>query len=127
MTSLSSRNRANKRKGAQFEVDVLNYTREQGVSTERPARTGRDDEGDLVLTFAMDRVAVLEAKNVATPDMKAWLAEARTEADNWQNRRRHNYPVLHGVITKTRQAGVNKARITFDYDVWLEWEKNRGR
>lgn len=77
-----------RRVGSGFETDVLVYLRGRGVQTERLARAGANDEGDLVL----DRgsvVAELKARRDrnSSLNLHAWLGEAEREAECYRTAR----------------------------------------
>lgn len=87
MTSEATRRaRRSKAKGASWEVELLNGFRKEGFTVERLTKTGKDDEGDLVLTDEWGRV-VIEAKAEAKIDLPAYIREAEREADNYVKHR----------------------------------------
>lgn len=70
---------ASKRKGSQFERDLVKYLRAHGFDVERAYGAGRpDDVGDIA---GIDGV-VIEAKACKRFELAEWVAEARTEALN---------------------------------------------
>jgi hypothetical protein len=79
MTSDSARNKANKRKGAAFEIDLEGYYRNAKIIVTRLVKRGKDDNGDLAVrggpvTF------VVECKNQKTMNLAGAVAEAKAEA-----------------------------------------------
>lgn len=88
---------AAKRAGAKFETDVLSYLRERGLDSERLAKAGSLDEGDLVIRDGDGATIVAELKcrrdrNTAL-SLGAWLAEASTEAEHYAAARNSSVPL----------------------------------
>jgi Holliday junction resolvase len=77
-----------RRVGSQFETDLVGYLRERGVRTERLARAGANDEGDLSIG---DGAFIAEAKarrdRNSSLNLHAWLGEAEREAANYASAR----------------------------------------
>lgn len=117
MTDTSSRNKANKRKGAGFEIDLVQYLRDQGLDAERLTKTGRDDEGDAVIKVP-DLAVVVEAKNEKTISLSRYVTEAHTEACNWVNHRSPAVPalVLPVAVVKRRQNPISKSYVVMEAD-----------
>ena len=88
MTSDSARNKANKRKGAGFEIDVVQFLRDHHLHAERLTKTGREDEGDAVVRVH-GLAVVMEAKNEKSIDLSGYMREATLEARQWEARRIH--------------------------------------
>lgn len=103
MTSeATKRARASKRRGASFETDLLKGLRGEGLEVERLTKTGKDDEGDLVVSDEWGKV-ILEAKNEAKIDLPRYIREAMLEADNYAKHR--NLPrqeITAAAIVKAR-------------------------
>ena len=68
MTEASSRAKANKRKGAAFEIDIVQFLRDKFLHAERLTKAGKDDEGDVVVRVK-DLAVVLECKNEKSIDL----------------------------------------------------------
>jgi len=79
MTDASARARANKRKGASFEIDLEAFYRNLKVIVTRLVKRGKDDNGDLAVRAARI-VFVVECKNEKRIDLAGAVAEAKTEA-----------------------------------------------
>lgn len=74
-----------RRVGSQFEVDTLSYIRDRGVRTERLARAGNNDEGDLNIgdgAFIAELKARRDRKS--SLNLHAWLCEAEREAEAYR-------------------------------------------
>lgn len=114
---------ANKRKGAQWEIDLLNYFRSLNYQVERLRLSGKQDEGDLALERAgMGDVLVIEAKNVAKLDLAGWVKQAQLEAKNYDKRRQIPSASSTGVVVhKRKQHGVDDAYVTLSLKdfLWL--------
>lgn len=110
--SISARNRANKRKGARWETDLLNGLRGEGYEVERLRLAGREDEGDLVIRTAQNpEFLVVEAKNAAMNPAE-FTREAIVEADNFAKRRNITRRRVSGVaVVKRRNANWRDAYV----------------
>jgi hypothetical protein len=100
MADLTARNRSNKRKGAKWEVDLVNGFREVGFTCERLTKTGSEDEGDLHLSASWvpsRSVIVVEAKNTGNPSWSSYVDEAAKEARNYE---------AHRALQQGRALGV---------------------
>jgi len=77
-----------RRVGSGFETDVLVWLRGSSVPTERLARTGSNDEGDLCIAGGAF-IAELKARRDrnSSLNLHAWLLEAEREADNYAKAR----------------------------------------
>lgn len=119
MTDISKRNKAAKRRGAQWETDLLTYFRQRGLLAERLPKTGVKDEGDLwVHGGNMDRYCVVEAKNAARITLSEWVEEAKLEAAHFAAARGLTFanPI---VVIKRRNHGVERAYVVQELDDWL--------
>jgi hypothetical protein len=107
---------ANKRKGAQWETDLVKYLRGRKFEAERLARTGRNDEGDVFLETGT-HCFVVEAKNAARIDLAGWSKEADVEATNYAKHREQSphafFPV---VVIKRRNSGTEKAYVVMSLE-----------
>lgn len=119
MSDVTTRNKANKRRGSRFELDLLAYFREGGYNTERTPRTGTKDEGDLVVRLG-DHAIVVEAKATKAINLSEFVAEAKVEADNWASSRGHNpFRVWPLVVVKRRNHGIDKSYAVVELDTLL--------
>jgi hypothetical protein len=111
--------RANKRKGTQWEVDLIDYFRSKELISERLRLSGNYDEGDL---WFLNRQVyfVVEAKNEKGFKPGPWTQEAVLERDNWKKRRKNNGRVIPLVIAKRRQSNVSKAFVIIQLDEFME-------
>lgn len=87
MSDITARNRANKRKGAAWEIDLEKYYAGY-VPTERLVRRGKDDEGDIVVRVT-DLAFVFEAKAEKQFKLTQFSREAQAEALRWEARHVH--------------------------------------
>lgn len=117
--SLSKRNKANKRRGAQYETDLVAYLREQGFDAERTRLTGTADEGDLAIRT--DRtVIVAEAKNTAKHNLAEFVSESEAEAANYAaSRGKEVSSVIPVVLIKKRNSAINKSYVVVSLDTLL--------
>jgi hypothetical protein len=124
----SKQSRANKRKGASFEIDLEQYFRwkapvcayQQSVS--RIARAGKLDRGDLALQMnSLDGTPVtliIEAKNAAKFTPSEWVDEAAKEAENYKMSLNARDPGLISpvVIAKRRNRPLAKAFVIMELE-----------
>ena len=108
-----------KRKGAQFETDVLRWFRGRlpKAITERRARAGATDEGDLVLIVA-GKPYVFELKARAKLDLPQFWREAVLESQNYAKARGLEEVPPSYVIVKRRMAGIEDAWVIQTLDQW---------
>ena len=121
MSDLSKRNKANKRKGAQYETDLITYLREQGMDAERLRLTGQYDEGDIAASYpGAARVFVIEAKNTARHTLAEFVDESEKECRNYANKRgKEVSTTIPVVIMKRRNHGVDKSYVVMSLDTLL--------
>lgn len=102
---------ANKRKGSQFETDLVEYLRKQGFTAERLRLTGRLDEGDVIL-HGVNGSFVLEAKATKVIDLASFVKQAELERDNYVKRRGLDVD-QHGfaAVVKRRMKGIDQAYV----------------
>mgnify|MGYP006267635049 CR=1 FL=1 len=111
---------ANKRKGSQWETDLVKYFRSKGHKATRLARTGRNDEGDVELETGT-YVFVVEAKNAARIDLAGWTKEAAIEAVNWDKHRDYGHAeAIPVVVVKRRNSRTSKAYVVMELENWLQ-------
>jgi len=119
MTDLTARSRANKRKGAQFEVDLENFFSGLLVKVIRLVKRGKDDEGDLMIRVG-PVVFIVEAKNEKSINLAGYMDEATSEALNWEARHVHDPDAPEQVIgiaaVKRRNKGIHKTYIIMEAD-----------
>lgn len=119
MTDLATRNRANKRKGSEFERDLLWYWRYHGFNAEALRTTGRHDEGDLVLA---DHNVLFEAKAEKTISLSQYLREAEVERWNYAGRRGLASPPRGAAIVKRRGHGTGESYVVMTLDALrIDW------
>ncbi|MGW3336229.1 hypothetical protein ACWDCL_01945 [Streptomyces sp. NPDC001009] len=120
MTSLSERNKANKRKGAAWETELLGGLRSVGEDAERLRLTGAEDEGDLVVREPGGTYLVIEAKNAAfTPG--PFLDEAERERLAFARHRDLDpLDVDSIVVVKRRGKGWRKAFVLTTVENFFE-------
>lgn len=115
----SSKARAAKRKGAQFEVDLEGFLRERYLHATRLVRRGKDDEGD-VLIRVHDLAVILEAKNEKAIDLAGYMKEATGEALRWESKHVHEPRpaalVIGAAAVKRRMQPVSKSYIVMEAD-----------
>jgi Holliday junction resolvase len=117
----SKQSRANKRKGATWETDLVEYFREKEFNpVERLRLSGTSDEGDLWL-WAPDiqSFIVVEAKNEKSFKLGPWVEEASIEVRNWIKKRKST-PAIPIVIAKRRQHGIGKSFVIMELDTFTE-------
>lgn len=119
MTDLTARSRANKRKGAAFEIDLENFFNQALIRAIRLVKRGKDDEGDLMLRIG-NIVFIIEAKNEKSINLAGYMDEATKEALNWEARHVHDPDAPEHVIgvaaVKRRNKGIHKTYIVMEAD-----------
>jgi hypothetical protein len=123
MTDASSRAKANKRKGAAFEIDLEGFFRDKFLNTTRLVRRGKDDEGDLLIRVH-DLAVILEAKNEKAMNLSGYMAEATSEALQWEAKHVHEPSpadlVIGAAVVKRRMNPVSKAYVVMEADDFAE-------
>jgi Holliday junction resolvase len=119
MTEATKRARANKRKGAQFEIELEGFFARVGLAVIRLVRRGKDDEGDLLIRVG-GLAVIVEAKNQQALDLAGFMSEATAEAIRWEQRHVHdaNAPqlVIGAAIVKRRMKAIDKAYVVIEVD-----------
>lgn len=110
--------KSHKRRGATYETELRDYFRRNGYDTERLARTGARDEGDLVVRKDfLGSIGVIEAKAPGANgriDLSGWSKEARVEAQHYAEHRELDKDiVLPAVIIKARGKKVSDSYLVF--------------
>jgi len=103
--------KSHKARGATFETDLRDYFRRIGFDSERLARTGVRDEGDVVVRKDfIGHIGVIEAKAPGQSgriDLSGWTKEAQVEAKNYSEARGiEESSVLPAVIIKARGKSI---------------------
>ena len=119
MTEASKQARANKRKGAAFEIDLEAFFREKHLLSTRLVKRGKDDEGDLLIRVK-DLALIVEAKNEKAIDLAGYMREATTEAMQWESKHVHEPSPASLVIgvaaVKRRNSPISKAYVVMEAD-----------
>ena len=110
----------NKRIGARWELDLLDYFRDLGLVAERMRLTGKNDEGDLMVYLNAKKVLIVEAKNEQSFKPGPWINEANIESANWAIARKATVDVVPVVVAKRRQNGTGKAYVIMELDTFME-------
>lgn len=115
MADLTARNKANKRKGADFEIDKEDYWEGKGFKVERLVRRGKYDEGDLLLQVNDLLYVVFECKNEKSISLSTYTDEALAEARRWEARHVHQIPAEALVLgmwdVKRRNKGLGDSYV----------------
>ena len=128
----SKQSRANKRKGASFEIDLEKHFKWElplsvyQRSTNRLARAGKLDRGDISLRLqtkdGIDVTLIIEAKNAAKFTPSEWVDEAAKEAENYRISLNARDPglITPVVIAKRRNKPLSKAFVIMELDKFSE-------
>jgi Holliday junction resolvase len=101
--------RANKRKGADWEIALRNGFREEGFDIERLHLNGKDDEGDLVIREADGVYLVIEAKDSAFQP-GTFIGELEREVEAFARNRELDPGDVDGIaVVKRRGMSWRKA------------------
>jgi hypothetical protein len=106
--------KSHKARGATFETDIRDWFRANGYDSDRLARTGAKDEGDVVVRKDfLGSIGVIECKAPGAGnkiDLSGWSKEARVEAEHYAEARglgkEHVTPAL---IIKARGKAISDA------------------
>ena len=106
--------KSHKARGATFETELRDYFRRIGLDSERLARTGARDEGDVVVrSDFLGFIGVIEAKAPGQSgriDLSGWTKEAQIEATHYSEARGiKRTSVLPAVIIKARGKKIADA------------------
>jgi hypothetical protein len=124
----SKLSRANKRKGAGFEIDLEKYFIWKAPmcayqqKTSRLAKAGKLDRGDIALQMnSLDGIPVtliIEAKNAAKFTPSEWVEEAKKEAENYRMSLNARDPGLISpvVIAKRRNQPLAKSFVIMELE-----------
>lgn len=110
--------KSHKQRGATFETDIRDYFRRNGYDSERLARTGARDEGDVVVRKDfLGSIGVIEAKAPGKDgriDLSGWSKEAQVESKNYaQSRGLDDSQVLAALIIKARGKSIEDSYLVF--------------
>ena len=103
--------KSHKARGATFETDLRDYFRRIGIDSERLARAGARDEGDVVVRSGfLGHIGILEAKAPGQSgriDLSGWTKEAQVEATHYSEARSiERASVLAAVVIKARGKSI---------------------
>ena len=104
--------KSHKARGANFETDIKDWFREHGYDSERLARTGAKDEGDVVVrSDFLGSIGVIECKAPGAGnaiDLSGWTKEAQLEAKHYAEARDLDpEATLAAVIIKARGKSIS--------------------
>jgi hypothetical protein len=123
MSDASAKARANKRKGAAFEIDLETFFREKYLNTTRLVRRGKDDEGDLLIRVH-DLAVIVEAKNEKSISLGTYMQEATSEALRWEAKHIHEPMPADLVIgvaaVKRRMSSTSKSYVVMEAEDFAE-------
>lgn len=112
---------ANKRKGSQWELDLLKFFRGRKWKAERLRLAGVNDEGDLAVIAPNGMVIIVEAKATKSLTPAEFVKEAELEADNWAKARGYDAGSAVPIVAfKRRQHSVAKAYVIISLDKFME-------
>ncbi|MDH6462033.1 hypothetical protein M2302_002208 [Micromonospora sp. A200] len=130
MTDVAKRNKANRRKGAQWQADFREGMRGEGFDVETLALAGKEDEGDTVVKhragLLIPQIVVVEQKNAARFEPATFVKEAEAE---WLNYAKHRgispTEILPIAVVKRRGANWRKAYVLTTvehfFGLWDTW------
>jgi len=103
--------KSHKARGATYETDIRDWFRANGYDSERLARTGAKDEGDVVVRSGfLGRIGVIECKAPGAGnaiDLSGWSREAQTEANHYAaSRGLGETTVLAALLIKARGKSI---------------------
>ena len=112
----SKTSRANRRKGADFEIKITDYLRGLGYRADRLTKRGSKDEGDVAVDLG-GKVIVIEAKDEAKHNLSGYVAESQTEARRYAEARGlAESNVIPLVVIKRRMKGVPQSYAVIELD-----------
>lgn len=88
---------AARRKGAQWEIDLVKGLREAGFDAERLHLNGKDDEGDIVVRHG-GRYFTIEAKATKALNASTFIEEVTVESLNFTKHRDLPPATAHPVV-----------------------------
>ena len=110
--------KAHKVRGASYETDLRDYFRRNGYDSERLARAGKLDEGDVVVRKDfLGSIGIIEAKAPGKDgriDLSGWTREAQTEAGHYAKARGLDKGVvLPAIAIKARGKSIADSYLVF--------------
>jgi len=108
-----SQQKSNKRRGAHFEIELVDWFMSNGLNAQRLPRSGRNDVGDAFVP-GVNGSYVVEAKAPRRDgriDLSGWLREADTEAINYMNQKKLKVRPTPLVIIKASNKGIGEAYV----------------
>jgi Holliday junction resolvase len=108
-----SQQKSNKRRGANFEIELADWFVEHGLNAQRLPRAGRNDIGDVFLP-GLNSIYVVEAKAPRRDgriDLSGWLREAEVEAINYRNQKNLAVVPTPLVIIKASNKTIGEAYV----------------
>lgn len=110
--------KSHKRRGATFETELRDYFRRNGYDSERLARAGQLDEGDVVVRKDfLGSIGIIEAKAPGKDgriDLSGWSKEAAIESSNYAKARSlDDDQILAAVIIKARGKAISDSYLVF--------------
>ena len=104
---------SHKARGATFETDTKDLFRSKGYESERLARTGAKDEGDVIVRRWLGREhVVIECKapgKDGSINLSGWLREASDERGHYADARDLHSDTLGVVLIKARGKAIEDA------------------
>jgi hypothetical protein len=118
---MASKQAAAKARGSKFETDVLKWLRGRlpQAITDRLARAGKNDEGDIAIIVA-GKPYVFELKATVKLDLPQFWREACVEAENYAKARNLDTVPPAYVIVKRRQHGIEDAWVVQTLEQWTK-------
>ena len=106
--------KTHKVRGATYETDIKDWFREHGYDSERLARTGAKDEGDVVVRKDfLGSIGVIECKAPGAGnkvDLSGWSKEAQLEAVHYAEARGLSQEeVVAALVIKARGKSIADA------------------
>jgi Holliday junction resolvase len=108
-----SQQKSNKRRGANFEIELVDWLMTQGLNAQRLPRAGRNDVGDAFVP-GVNGSYVIEAKAPRRDgriDLSGWLREAQIEAENYKEQKKLAATPTPLVIIKASNKGIGDAYV----------------
>ena len=105
--------KSNKRRGAHFEIELVDWFLSNGLNAQRLPRSGRNDVGDAYVP-GVNGAYVVEAKAPRRDgriDLSGWLREADIEAENYRLSKRLLLAPSPLVIIKASNKGTGDAYV----------------
>ncbi|WP_438470813.1 hypothetical protein [Streptomyces asiaticus] len=100
---IAARNKRNKRKGADWEIEFNTGMRGEGFDIERLRLAGKDDEGDHVIREDEGYFIVCETKN-AKFEPGVFVGEMEREVENFAKHRGLDPAKVDGVVIVKRRG-----------------------